>query len=51
MKLKKKKSKLNTKFDIIEAPAIQIQLREEQSEIEDEPQPVEFSIPFKNRAN
>ena len=40
-------SKLDTKFDIIEAPAMQIKLGEEESEIEDEPQPVEFSTPLK----
>ena len=40
-------SKLDTKFDVIEAPAMQIKLGEEESEIEDEPQPVEFSTPLK----
>ena len=39
-------SKLDTKFHVIEAPAMQIQLGEEESEIEDEPQPVEFSTPL-----
>ena len=54
MKLKKTsqisekiQSKLDTKFDVTEAPAMQIQLGEEESEIEDEPQPVEFSTPLK----
>ena len=36
------KTKLDTKFDVIEAPAMQIQLGEEESEIEHEPKPVEF---------
>ena len=45
--IEKKQSKLDTKFDVIEAPAMQIQLGEEQSEIEDEPQRVEFSTPLK----
>ena len=36
------KTKLATKFDVIEAPAMQIQLGEEESEIEHEPKPVEF---------
>ena len=43
-------SKLDTKFDVIEAPIMQIQLGEEESEIEDEPQPVEFLTPL-NRGN
>ena len=54
MKLKKTsqiseklQSKLDTKFDVTEAPAMQIQLGEEESEIEDEPQLVEFSTPLK----
>ena len=37
------KTKLDTKFDVIEAPAMQIQLGEEESEIKHEPKPVEFS--------
>ena len=41
------KTKLDTKFDVIEAPAMQIQLGEEESEIEHEPKPVEFSTPLK----
>ena len=36
------KTKLDTKFDVIEAPAMQIQLGEEESEIKHEPKPVEF---------
>ena len=41
------KTKLDTKFDLIEAPATQIQLGEEESEIEHEPKPVEFSTSLK----
>ena len=41
------KTKLDTKFDVIEAPAMQIQLGEEESEIKHEPKPVEFSTPLK----
>ena len=37
------KTKLDTKFDAIEALAMQIQLVEEESEIKHEPKPVEFS--------
>ena len=37
------KTKLDTKFDAIEALAMQIQLGEEESEIKHEPKPVEFS--------
>ena len=40
-------SKLDTKFDVTEVPAMKIQLGEDESEIEDEPQPVEFSTPLK----
>ena len=45
------KTKLDTKLDVIEAPAIQIQLGEEESEMEHEPKPVDFSTPTKNRGN
>ena len=41
------KTKLDTKFDAIEALAMQIQLGEEESEIKHEPKPVEFSTPLK----
>ena len=41
------KTELDTKFDVIEAPAMQIQLGEEESKIEHEPKPVEFSTPLK----
>ena len=41
------RDKLDTKFDIIEVPAMQIQLREEESETEHEPKPIEFSTPLK----
>ena len=41
------RKKLDTTFDIIEAPAMQIQLGEEESEVEYEPKPVEFSTPLK----
>ena len=41
------KTKLDTKFDVIEAPAMQIQLGEEESEIKHEPKPVEFWTPLK----
>ena len=41
------KTKLDTKFDVTEAPAMQIQLGEEESKIEHEPKPVEFSTPLK----
>ena len=37
------KTKLDTKFDAIEALAMQIQLGEEESEIKHEPKLVEFS--------
>ena len=54
MKLKKTfkiseeiKTKSDTKLDVIEVPAMQIQLGEEESEIEHEPKPVEFSTPSK----
>ena len=41
------KTRLDTKFDVIEAPAMQSQLGEEESEIEHEPKPTEFSTPLK----
>ena len=41
------KTKLDTNFDVIEAPAMQIQLGEGESEIEHEPKPVKFSSPLK----
>ena len=41
------KTKLGTNFDVIEAPAMQIQLGEEEIEIEHESKPVEFSTPLK----
>ena len=41
------KTKLDTKFDVIEALAMQIQIGEEESEIEHEAKPVEFSTPLK----
>ena len=54
MKLKKTfkiseeiKTKSDAKLDVIEVPAMQIQLGEEESEIEHEPKPVEFSTPLK----
>ena len=39
--------KLDIKFEEVESPAIQIQLGTEESEIEHEPKPVEFSTPLK----
>ena len=41
------RDKLDMKFDVIEAPAMRIQLGEEESEIEHEPKPTEFSTPLK----
>ena len=35
------------KFDVIKVPAIRIQLGEEESEIEHEPKPTEFSTSVK----
>ena len=41
------KDKLEMKFDVIKVPAIRIQLGEEESEIEHEPKPTEFSTSLK----
>ena len=35
------------RFDVIEVPAMRIQLGEEKGEIEHEPKPTEFSTPLK----
>ena len=43
------KDKLEMKFDVIKVPAIRIQLGEEESEIEHEPKPTEFSTSVKQR--
>ena len=39
--------KLDTQFEIVEVPAMQIQLGEEESVIFEEPKPIEFSAPLK----
>ena len=39
--------KLDTQFEIVEVPAMQIQLGEEESVISEEPKPTEFSTPLK----
>ena len=41
------KDKLDIKFDVVETPAMNIQLGDEKSEIEHEPKPIEFSTPLK----
>ena len=41
------KDKLDIKFDVVETPAMKIQLGDEESEIEHEPNPTEFSTPLK----
>ena len=39
--------KLDTQFEVVEAPAMQIQLGEEESVFPEEPKPIEFSTPLK----
>ena len=39
--------KLDTQSEVVEAPAMQIQLGEEESVITEEPKPIEFSTPLK----
>ena len=39
--------KLDTQFEVVEAPTMQIQLGEEESVIPEEPKPIEFSTPLK----
>ena len=41
------KDKLHIKFYIFETPAMRIRLSDEESEIEHEPKPIEFSTPLK----
>ena len=41
------KDKLDIKFDVVETSAMKIQLGDEESEIEHEPKPTEFSTPLK----
>ena len=39
--------KLDTQFEVVEVPTMQIQLGEEESVIPEEPKPIEFSTPLK----
>ena len=41
------KGKLDIKFDVVETPAMKIQLGDEESETEHEPKPIKFSTPLK----
>ena len=41
------KDKLDIKFDVVETPAMKIQLGDEESEIEHQPKSIEFSTPLK----